>query len=78
MGYIDGFEDVMAMETGVLGRIMEILKRDYDRELSLLGITLPDVSRIPCVRFDEAKRLASEKYGRPSAAPMIWSRRRKR
>ena len=69
MGYIDGFEDVMAMETGVLGRIMEILKRDYDRELSLLGITLPDVSRIPCVRFDEAKRLASEKYGRPIRSP---------
>ncbi len=26
MGYIDSFEDVMAMETGVLGRVMEILE----------------------------------------------------
>ncbi len=69
MGYIDGFEDVMAMETGVLGRIMEILGRDYDRELELLGITLPKVDHIPCVRFDEAKRLASEKYSRPIRNP---------
>ena len=69
MGYIDSFEDVMAMETGVLGRVMEILKRDYARELSLLSITLPDVSRIPCVRFDEAKRLVSEKYSRPIRNP---------
>ena len=69
MGYIDGFEDVMAMETGVLGRVMEILKRDYGRELSLLSITLPDVTRIPYVRFDEAKRLVSEKYHRPIRNP---------
>ena len=69
MGYIDSFEDVMAMETGVLGRVMEILKRDYTRELSLLSITLPEVSRIPCVRFDEAKRLVSEKYSRPIRNP---------
>ena len=69
MGYIDGFEDVMAMETGVLGRVMEILKRDYARELSLLSITLPDVTHIPCVRFDEAKRLVSEKYSRPIRNP---------
>ena len=69
MGYIDSFEDVMAMETGVLGRVMEILKRDYARELSILSITLPDVSRIPCVRFDEAKRLVSEKYSRPIRNP---------
>ena len=69
MGYIDSFEDVMAMDTGVLGRVMEILKRDYARELSMLSITLPDVSRIPCVRFDEAKRLVSEKYSRPIRNP---------
>lgn len=69
MGYIEGFEDVMAMETGVLGRIMELLRRDYKRELSLLDIDLPDVTRIPSVRFDEAKRLVSEKYRRPIRNP---------
>ena len=35
------------------------------------------MDRIPCVRFDEAKRLAAEKYGRPSGTPLTWSRRRR-
>ena len=64
MGYIDGFEDVMAMETGMLQYVMGLLARDYQKELTMLGVVLPDVSRIPAVRFDEAKRLAAEKYGR--------------
>lgn len=69
MGYIDGFEDVMAMETGVLQRIMEVLKRQYSGELELLKVKLPDTGRIPVVRFDEAKRLASAKYNRPIRNP---------
>ena len=32
MGYIDGFEDIMAMETGFLQYAMELLKKDYARE----------------------------------------------
>ena len=69
MGYIDGFEDIMAMETGVLQNIMGLLKKEYGRELAILDIELPDTEKIPCVRFDEAKRLASEKYGRPIRNP---------
>lgn len=69
MGYISGFEEVMAMETGVLQHIMDLLQAEYANELSLLDITLPDTSRIPCVRFDEAKRLVSEKYSRPIRNP---------
>ena len=64
MGYIDGFGDVMAMETGMLQYVMGLLARDYQKELAMLGVVLPDVTRIPAVRFDEAKRLAAEKYGR--------------
>ena len=30
----------------------------------MLGVTLPDVSKIPAVRFDKAKELVSEKYNR--------------
>lgn len=63
MGYIDGFEDIMAMETGLLQYMMAMLKEQYEKELKLLDITLPDVSRIPAVRFDEAKQKAAEKYG---------------
>lgn len=69
MGYIDGFEDIMAMETGVLQNIMKVLERDYARELKTLGVTLPNVDKIPCVRFDEAKKLVSEKYKRTIKNP---------
>ena len=69
MGYIDGFEDIMAMETGALQNIMKLLEKEYQRELKLLGTELPRVDKIPCVRFDEAKRLVSEKYDRPIKNP---------
>lgn len=64
MGYIDGFEEIMAMETGFLQYAMELLKKDYAKELEILKVKLPDASRIPAVRFDEAKQLVSKKYDR--------------
>ena len=69
MGYIRSFADVMAMEAGFLKYAMELLKREYARDLACLEITLPQVDQIPVVRFDEAKRLAAEKYGRPIRDP---------
>lgn len=69
MGYIDSFYDIMGMETACLQRIMKVLAADYAKELEMLNITLPDAEKIPCVRFDEAKRLASEKYARPIRNP---------
>ncbi len=69
MGYIDSFEDVMAMETGFLQYTMALLDRDYRRELDLLEVKLPDVSRIPSVRFDRAKELVAEKYDRKIRNP---------
>ena len=69
MGYIDSFEDVMAMETGFLKYTMELLKRDYKKELSMLGIDLTSIIQIPQVRFDEAKQLVSEKYNRKIRNP---------
>lgn len=69
MGYIDGFEDIMAMETGFLQYIMELLQKDYAKELKMLNVVLPKVDKIPTVRFDEAKRLVSEKYDRQIKNP---------
>lgn len=69
MGYIDGFEDIMAMETGFLQYTMDLLNREYKKELDMLGITLPKVSQIPAVRFDRAKELVSEKYNRKIRNP---------
>ena len=69
MGYIDGFEDIMAMETGYLQYSMELLKREYGEELRILEIELPKTDEIPAVRFDEIKRAVSEAYGRKIRSP---------
>ena len=69
MGYIDSFREIMAMETGFLQYAMELLKKEYRQELSILKIELPKTDRIPQVRFDEAKKLAAEKYGRKIRNP---------
>lgn len=64
MGYIEGFEDIMAMETGFLQYAMDLLKREYAKELQIWKVTIPKTDRIPAVRFDRAKELVSEKYSR--------------
>lgn len=69
MGYIDGFEGIMAMETGFLQYTMKLLERDYAKELKMLGVTLPNVEQIPAVRFDEAKQKVAEKYHRQIRNP---------
>ncbi len=70
MGYIDSFTDIMEVETGFLQAAMALLKEEYSEDLKRLGVELPDLSKgIPAVRFDEAKRLAAEKYSRPIRDP---------
>lgn len=69
MGYIDGFEDIMAMETGYLQYAMQLLKKDYAHELKILGITLPEVEKIPAAEFSDIKEKVSEKYGHKMRNP---------
>ena len=69
MGYIDGFEDIMEMETGFLQYTFELLEREYKKELTMLNVTLPNVDKIPAVRFDKAKELVSQKYHRTIRNP---------
>ena len=69
MGYIDSFRDVMDMATGRLQYVMKLLEQDYKKELDMLGVTLPEVGRIPAVRFDQAKELVSRKYDRKIRNP---------
>ena len=69
MGYIDSFRDVMDMETGMLQYVMRLLEQEYKKELDMLGVTLPRAGQIPAVRFDQAKELVSEKYGRKIRNP---------
>lgn len=69
MGYIDGFEDIMVMETGFLQYTMALLEKEYARELKILDIKVPKTKEIPAVRFDEIKRLVAEKYDRKIKNP---------
>ncbi len=70
MAYIDSFYDIMEMETGVIRSMVSMLSENYQKPLELLGVTeLPKTDRIPSVRFDRAKELVSEKYGRPIRNP---------
>ncbi|MGN1003188.1 MAG: aspartate--tRNA(Asn) ligase [Oscillospiraceae bacterium] len=63
MGYLSSFEDIMEMETGFLQHAMKLLQDEYAADLQRLDVVLPRVDQIPCLRFDEAKKLASAKYG---------------
>jgi nondiscriminating aspartyl-tRNA synthetase len=69
MGYIDGFEDIMEMEQAMLDYTFKFLEKEYAKELKILNVTLPDATKIPTVRFDDAKRLVSEKYDRKIKNP---------
>lgn len=69
MGFIDSFMDICKMETAMLQYVVELLKKDYAKEVALLKIELPNVEKIPFVRFDEAKRLIAEKYDRQIRSP---------
>ena len=69
MGYIDSFEEIMAMKTGPLQYAAALLKKEYAKELSVLKIELPETDRIPAVRFDRAKELVSKKYNRKICNP---------
>lgn len=63
MGYIDSFYDIMDMETGFLKHCFRLLRTEYAADLGRLGVALPELEEIPCVRFDEAKRRAAKRYG---------------
>ena len=69
MGYIDSFEEIMAMETGFLQYAMNLLKTEYAKEVQILKLEIPYVSKIPAVRFDVAKELVSQKYNRKIRNP---------
>ena len=47
MGYIDGFEDIMAMETGFLQYTMKLLQKEYAKELKIFGVDTSGCSQNP-------------------------------
>ena len=69
LGFIDSFTDIMNMETGALKYIMNLLKTEYQAEIDLLKVDIPEITSIPCIRFKDAKELCVKApllyYGRP-------------
>lgn len=61
MGFIEGFEDVMNMETGALKYIMNLLKTEYSKETELLHADIPEITEIPTIKFADAKQLLIDK-----------------
>ncbi len=62
MGFIDSFEDIMNMETGVLKYIMQLLKTEYANEVELLHIDIPEIKEIPVIKFMDAKEIIMKKF----------------
>ena len=62
MGFIDSFEDIMNMETGLLKYIMNLLRTEYKNEVDLLHIDLPVITEIPVLKFMEAKEILMKKF----------------
>lgn len=62
MGMIESFEDIMNMETYVLQHIFKNLQILCEEELTLLNVTVPDVSAIPVIRLSEAIEIVSKKH----------------
>lgn len=64
MGFIRGFEEIMETETRMLRYALEYLGGACEKELALLGVTLPVIREIPVVSFAEAKAMIAERYRR--------------
>lgn len=64
MGFIESFEDIMQMETKMLKFVMQYLRENYEQEILLLKVALPEITEIPAVKFREAKEMVAAAYHR--------------
>ncbi|CAN5257621.1 aspartate--tRNA(Asn) ligase [soil metagenome] len=69
MGFIKSEQDVIAMQIGLLGHIMEHVKEHCQRELAMYQATVPTIgTTLPQIRLEEAQQLLASKYGWKSAS----------
>lgn len=69
MGFISDFREIMEMETGAIKNMIALLKSEYERELKILNLELPEVTEIPTVKFKDAKEMVAAEYGRKIKDP---------
>ena len=66
MGFIDGPEDVMKLETRLLKYITEHLKKTCAKEFELIGATfplIPDADMFPSIKLTDAQALITKETG---------------
>jgi nondiscriminating aspartyl-tRNA synthetase len=61
MGFIEGMQDLIAMQTRLLRHIMEHLKEFCPRELALFGASVPEITVIPQITLYEACQIVEAK-----------------
>lgn len=66
MGFINGMQDIMEIETGMLWHIIDVLENEYKDEFEILGAKLPKKAPIPSLTFEEAKQILKSEYNSPS------------
>ena len=64
MGYIESFEEIMEMETAMIQYAFSYLKENYAHELELWKVQVPEIKKIPSIKFQEAKELVAKTYAR--------------
>ncbi|MGE4214950.1 MAG: aspartate--tRNA(Asn) ligase [Anaerotignaceae bacterium] len=69
MGFISDFREIMEMETGAIKNMIQLLKSEYERELKILNLELPEITEIPTVKFKDAKEMVATEYGRKIKDP---------
>jgi len=62
LGFISGIEDVMHTVADTIRQIISTLDAKYHHELKMLEATLPDITEIPVISFDEATKQLNKDY----------------
>jgi nondiscriminating aspartyl-tRNA synthetase len=63
MGFINHFEDLMALETACLKSMLDLLRSSYSRQIKALQIALPEIPGIPVIHVKDAHELILKQTG---------------
>lgn len=64
MGFIESFEDIMAVEARFMKFMFKYLNENYAPELIELGVELPEITQVPQFKFAEIKKIIADRYGK--------------
>ncbi|WP_348519858.1 aspartate--tRNA(Asn) ligase [Bacillus sp. 165] len=66
VGFIEGFQELMDLETNLLRHMFEAVQSHFQKELKQLGIETPDINKIPQITLSEAQELLKTIYKKES------------